>query len=112
MDLEKIKTKNYQLLKQKKQTIEKQLSELRSQDPFSDPDRTTDNALETDAQEETDHDRIAAITAELESKQAQVNSALNRIETGEYFRCSVCGRSIKLQRLQANPSADKCVECS
>ncbi len=40
-----------------------------------------------------------------------VESALERIGTGEYGWCEGCGESIKARRLQAVPWATRCVAC-
>ena len=39
-------------------------------------------------------------------------SGLKAIETGTYGRCSVCGRAIPEERLEAIPETQLCVECS
>jgi RNA polymerase-binding protein DksA len=41
---------------------------------------------------------------------AQVTDALKRIDDGTYGRCTVCGREISRERLQAVPYATLCVE--
>ncbi len=38
--------------------------------------------------------------------------ALERIRKGEYGRCTLCGKDIKIERLEAYPEADTCLECS
>ncbi|MBU3672063.1 MAG: TraR/DksA family transcriptional regulator [Sinobacteraceae bacterium] len=42
----------------------------------------------------------------------QVNVALERVDRGEYFRCSRCGCDIEAERLQAIPEADQCARCA
>lgn len=42
----------------------------------------------------------------------QVNVALERVDRGEYFRCSRCGRDIETERLQAIPETDQCAPCA
>ena len=42
----------------------------------------------------------------------QINVALERVERGEYFRCSRCGNDIEPERLQAIPEADQCACCA
>jgi DnaK suppressor protein len=41
----------------------------------------------------------------------QVEDALRRMDEGVYGRCSNCGRSISLQRLEAVPWARYCIDC-
>lgn len=42
----------------------------------------------------------------------QVNRALARLERGEYFSCAVCGALIESARLDAVPTADRCIRCA
>jgi YteA family regulatory protein len=41
---------------------------------------------------------------------SRINSALRRMETGEYGRCRACGKFIHPERLEAIPAAEYCVE--
>ena len=41
----------------------------------------------------------------------QVDVALGRIDSGDYGRCSTCGKPIAAERLEAMPAADKCITC-
>ena len=41
-----------------------------------------------------------------------INSALQRIEEGEYGQCTACNKDINVKRLAAFPEADKCIECA
>ena len=47
-----------------------------------------------------------------EQELAMVNSALKRIDTGEYFTCSVCGEDIPAARLELLPFSTHCVSCA
>lgn len=42
----------------------------------------------------------------------RVDGALNRIETGEYGYCFVCGEEINIQRLLADPVTTRCLHCA
>ena len=42
----------------------------------------------------------------------QIDQALERIERGDYGKCNLCGREIDLERLETQPEADTCLECS
>jgi RNA polymerase-binding transcription factor DksA len=86
------------------------IKELTVQDPFSDPDRTNDNAAsDTEASEESNHDRVAALTDELKVQVANVEKALGRITDGTYGFCSVCGNMIDTDRLSVMPTATLCL---
>ena len=49
-----------------------------------------------------------AITRQLEARFDEINNALDRIETGSYGTCAVCGKEIEEARLRANPAAITC----
>ncbi len=42
---------------------------------------------------------------------AQVEAALQRLDTGTYGDCADCGEPISLQRLLAQPAAQRCAPC-
>ena len=50
-----------------------------------------------------------AILKDLETQYQAVLGALERIETGTYGVCGICGEEISEARLEANPSASTCV---
>ena len=41
----------------------------------------------------------------------RIRSALQRIEEGVYGHCRDCGEPIGTARLDANPFADRCIDC-
>jgi DnaK suppressor protein len=57
-------------------------------------ERELDEGLEEDAREQL----------------RQIESALARIESGEYGTCTVCGKEIPVERLEAMPSATLCID--
>ena len=40
-----------------------------------------------------------------------IDSALNRMDVGEYGKCTNCGKEISDKRLEALPDTDLCSEC-
>ena len=42
----------------------------------------------------------------------QIQASLQRIESGEFGYCSHCGEEIAIGRLEINPAATRCVNCS
>jgi len=55
---------------------------------------------------------VHALDAEGRQELNQVQHALARIESGDYFDCVVCGNPIGEKRLEAIPFADKCINCA
>jgi DnaK suppressor protein len=105
------------------ETIKKQLTEERShiqtnldslhqQDPYSDPDRLVDNAAsDTEANEESSHERVEALEKELRMHIEEINNTLSRIEKGTYGNCISCGKPIEIERLKITPTASTCMIC-
>jgi RNA polymerase-binding protein DksA len=46
-----------------------------------------------------------------EAKLAAIDSALARIEEGTFGTCQNCGQQIALERLEALPYAELCIDC-
>lgn len=51
-----------------------------------------------------------AIMKQLETRYNEIKDALERITNGSYGKCSVCGKDIEEDRLEANPAATTCKE--
>ena len=47
-----------------------------------------------------------------EQELALINKALKRIDSGDYFSCSVCGDEIPSARLELLPFSAHCVSCA
>lgn len=99
-------------LEEEKTRLLSRITELSGQDPFSDPNRTNDNAAsDTEASEESDHDRVSALVAELKNQADEVEKALQKISDGTYGSCTVCGKMIDTDRLAIHPTATMCLVC-
>lgn len=99
-------------LEAEKEDLTKRIAELTVQDPFSDPERASDNAAsDTEAAEEADHDRNAAITDELKQKFTEISDAIARIDDGTYGFCTNCRSMIDTDRLGILPMATLCKTC-
>ncbi len=97
-------------LTEEKARLLARMRELNVQDPFTDLDRTNDNAAsDTEANEESNHDRVAALVDELKQQLTNVEKALGRITDGTYGFCSVCGQMIDTDRLAIMPTATLCL---
>ncbi len=65
-----------------------------------------------DAALDSAHDEISSQLAEVESRElAQIETALERMRSGQYGICEGCGCSIPMARLNALPYATLCIKC-
>ena len=55
---------------------------------------------------------VRALEKEGQEELKQITKALQRLDTGDYLNCSVCGKEIGDQRLQAIPYTDQCIICA
>lgn len=69
-------------------------------------------------QSELNQDELARHAERLKRRAAnsreeirEINSALRRISSGEYGYCTRCGQRIPQARLEAHPTAERCVRC-
>jgi DnaK suppressor protein len=55
---------------------------------------------------------IAALLEQAHDQLAQVDSAIERLDAGQYGRCERCGQPIPAARLAARPTASTCIRCA
>lgn len=67
---------------------------------------------EDQAQERENDEVLESLGNASEVELAQVNSALRRIDAGQYFVCSQCGEAIPSARLELIPFTSLCVDCA
>lgn len=67
-------------------------------------------------EERATQERLAAPFAEFDERIVielqRIEKALQKMETGQYGICETCGLEISLQRLQAVPAAEQCMQCA
>lgn len=84
--------------------IDRTISQLR-EEPTTEADPNDRASLETD------------ISLELRSRDREgklikkIFEALGRLDEGEYGYCDSCGVEIGIQRLEARPTAELCIDC-
>jgi len=54
----------------------------------------------------------AALLGSAREHVAEFDRALERLGSGEYGRCEVCGAQIPAERLEIRPAASACVHCA
>ncbi len=104
-----VRTMQHRLM-QRRQELRKYLAgevnELRDQDHTGVGD-------EIDVSVDGEHAALRSQLADFESRELkQIDSALERVETGEYGRCDSCNGPISVVRLRAVPYVAECIECA
>lgn len=56
--------------------------------------------------------QVAALLAAARTHLGELDLAIRRIEGGDHGRCEGCGRPIPEERLEAIPTASRCVTCA
>ena len=69
-----------------------------------------DNHLADAASETYERELDEGLEEDAREQLRQIETALGRIESGEYGTCEVCGKEIPVERLEAMPSATLCID--
>ncbi|TAD79514.1 MAG: TraR/DksA family transcriptional regulator [Sphingomonadales bacterium] len=73
-------------------------------------------ALDADFSEQAvdlaDDEALEGIDDVLRAEARQIRLALARIENGTYGSCANCGETIARERLDAQPTATRCIKCA
>lgn len=87
----------------------------------SDHDAIVAASLDTNADDEHDPEgatiafersQVGALIRQARAHLAEVSAALDRLAAGTYGTCETCGRAIPSGRLEARPTARRCVTCA
>src|SRR5437763_4001557 len=70
------------------------------------------NHLADEASDTYEDEKNQALQAHLNGMLTKVEGALRRFDEGTYGKCEVCGKPIKIERLDALPYATTCLEHS
>jgi len=93
--------------------LKKRREELEAEDPFNDNDRVTNNAaVDTDAAEESGHDRVSALKLEVDKTLINIRKTLTRIKLGRFGLCENCHQMIDTDRLAIDPTVSLCIRCA
>ncbi len=105
-------TKQKTKLEEERTKILQQISVLKKDDPFSDPDHASDNAaVDTDVREQVGHETVEAEIKDLRRRLNDIEITLKKIIKNRYGECEKCDESIPQARLELIPEARYCIEC-
>lgn len=85
---------------------------IKAGDPFKDSQRSGDNSLEEDVDEQIGHEETTVKAGFARRQVVQIRKALTRIKVGKYGLCEKCGKMIDTERLAIRPEATTCVRCA
>ncbi|MDQ3239590.1 MAG: TraR/DksA C4-type zinc finger protein [bacterium] len=101
-------------LTEQKRESEKRISELEAMDPFNleskDNISLDRSSPDDEAQVNEMHERLASQILTLKKQLVKIDVACDRIETGVYGLCDVCGEEIDSVRLTIMPLASLCLK--
>jgi RNA polymerase-binding transcription factor DksA len=112
---QKITNELKEKLEAQKSSIIKELESFASQDPHSKHNWDTkyptreDGDKDEAADDAQEYDNKLSVEHSLELKLKDVNTALEKIENGNYGVCEKCGKEIEKERLMAAPEARFCM---
>ena len=70
-----------------------------------------DNSFQSRAQIRTERQTEFAINEHETAELGDIEAALERLDAGTYGQCSECGVTIPPARLNAYPTAKRCIDC-
>lgn len=91
--------------------LKKQKKSISNADPFADADRTSENSMEDDLDEQIGHFDTEVKAKFINRQIVELRKALTRIKIGKYGVCSNCGKMIDTNRLAVKPEATICIKC-
>lgn len=96
------------------ETLRARLQELESRAGEIEDDLR--HPLDADSSEQAvdlaDDESLAGVSGVLRREIADIRAALARIEDGNYGVCARCGAEISARRLEALPTATRCIDCA
>lgn len=97
-----------------RQKLEAELAELtaRAETIEADLRHPLDADSEEQAMDLADDEALAGTDAVLRREIADIRRALDRIDSGDYGTCARCGVDIDPRRLEALPTATRCIACA
>src|SRR4030042_1542488 len=116
MIAEKIQEELRKKLLEEKKRIEKNLSGTETDKKGVDREYETkfeeiDRDQEENADEMEMYESNLAVDESIKTELEKIGTALSRMEQGTYGICSNCNKEIPLERLNAYPQADTCLDC-
>lgn len=99
-------------LKHEEKRLKKVEKNLENEDPFNNTGRVDDNAVDTDAVEQVEHERVSATKAAINKSLVSVRKTMTRIKLGRYGICEECHKMIDTDRLAIDLTAEYCVKCA
>jgi RNA polymerase-binding transcription factor DksA len=105
-------TKNIEAFLEKKLLkLKRSERALKANDPFSDEQRTGNNSMEEDLDEQIGHFDTEIKVNFVKKQIVQIRKALTRLKIGKYGVCEKCGKMIDTDRLAIGPETTICVNC-
>ncbi|HWS49136.1 MAG TPA: TraR/DksA C4-type zinc finger protein [Candidatus Methanoperedens sp.] len=105
-------TKNIEVfLENRLLKLKRSEKQLKANDPFSDEQRSGNNSIEEDLDEQIGHFEAEIKVSFVKKQIVQIRKALTRLKIGKYGICEKCGKMIDTDRLSIKPETTICMRC-
>lgn len=101
-----------QNLLRKQKEVEEEIKELDEDDPVLSANYPSASEPASDAWRQETHTKLSTLKGDLLALLGKIKEALSNVKSGQYGKCSRCGKAIDPKRLEAVPTADLCFACS
>lgn len=108
----KVINKIKNLLTRQQRDIEKNLKEVRKDDPVDANSVVESSEPGTDSYMADAHTKTVIIEDALKKTNSNIKAALLKIKNKTYGKCEKCGKQIEIGRLLAMPMTQYCLSCS
>ncbi|PJE51177.1 MAG: hypothetical protein COV29_02795 [Candidatus Yanofskybacteria bacterium CG10_big_fil_rev_8_21_14_0_10_36_16] len=106
-------------LEEEKVRLEEELSTIANKNPSIEGDwkakhnsSDSSDTFDEKAHSVADYEKNRALEHDLETRLAEINDAIEKINSGKYGDCVNCSSQIPKKRLMAIPTAKFCVDCA
>jgi RNA polymerase-binding protein DksA len=100
------------LLEEERASVDAQLVEHGSPADSESVEVDVDEGFADSAHATAERSQHFAIVEQLHAHRREIVAALERMDAGTYGKCENCGQDIPFERLEARPTATRCMNCA
>jgi DnaK suppressor protein len=99
-------------LEEERATVNAQLAEQGSPVDSEGVEVDVDEGFADSAHATAERSQTLAIVEQLHAHRREIDAALKRMDDGTYGKCENCGQDIPFERMEARPTATRCISCA
>ena len=100
------------VLHRQERELQEEIKTIDKDDPVKSDSLAETSEPGTDSWIADVHRKVVSIKQNLETLLKNTKDSLMNLKTGRYGHCEVCGKHIDVERLEAMPTATRCLACT